>query len=210
MKFHFSLLCILTLVFASFATQGQGVNITVLDQTNKPLADAVIEIISPDVKTTTTAKIAHVAQEDLVFVPFVTAIQQGSLIEFPNRDKTRHHVYSFSSAKTFEIQLYSGKPEAPVPFDEPGIVVLGCNIHDYMLAYIYIGESPLLLVTDKEGKAQFPEVHAGELRLKIWHPWQVEALAEQVVTPDETGHLTFSLAIEDNEKPSAPKRGFGS
>ena len=210
MKFHFSLLCILTLVFSSFATQGQGVNITVLDQTNKPLADAVIEIISPDVKTTTTAKIAHVAQEDLVFVPFVTAIQQGSLIEFPNRDKTRHHVYSFSSAKTFEIQLYSGKPEAPVPFDEPGIVVLGCNIHDYMLAYIYIGESPLLLVTDKEGKAQFPEVPAGELRLKIWHPWQVEALAEQVVTPDETSHLTFSLAIEDNEKPSAPKRGFVS
>ncbi|MCC5450220.1 methylamine utilization protein [Rheinheimera sp. UJ51] len=210
MKFHSSLLGILMLVFASFASQGQGVSITVLDQTNKPLADAVIEIISPDFKTTTAAKIAHVAQEDLVFVPFVTAIQQGNLIDFPNRDKTRHHVYSFSSAKTFEIQLYSGKPEAPVQFDEPGIVVLGCNIHDYMLAYIYIGENPLLLVTDSEGKVNFPEVPKGELRLKIWHPWQVEALAEQVVTPDETNHLTFSLAIEDNEKPRAPQRGFGS
>lgn len=187
----------------------QSLTVQIYDQAKRPLADAVVEIISP-AATAVNSGIQHVAQEQLTFVPFVTAAPKGSLIDFPNRDKTRHHVYSFSSAKTFEIELYTGKPEEPVLFDEPGIVILGCNIHDYMLAYIYVGESPLLLVTDENGKVHFPEVPQETLRIKLWHPWQLEQQAEQLVSPPLKAGLSFTLAVEANEKPSPPKRGFGS
>ncbi len=187
----------------------QSLSIQIYDQENRPLADAVVEIISPTAAIVNSG-IQHVAQEQLTFVPFVTATPKGSLIDFPNRDKTRHHVYSFSSAKTFEIELYTGKPEEPVLFDEPGIVVLGCNIHDYMLAYIYVGESPLLLVTDENGKVYFPEVPQETLRIKLWHPWQLEQQTEQVVSAPLKTELSFTLAVAAKEKPRPPKRGFGS
>lgn len=199
-----------TLILANFLAvnvSSQELTLVVHDQANRPLADAVVEIVSSS-PGAVTSDVSHVAQEGLTFVPFVSAVQRGTLIDFPNRDKTRHHVYSFSSAKTFEIQLYSGKPQDPIQFDEPGIVVLGCNIHDYMLAYIYVGESPLLSVTDNEGKARFSSVPAGELRVKIWHPWQLENMAEQRLPT--SGDLKLILPVSAQEKPRAPKRGFGS
>lgn len=205
------LLLFLTLsCYLSVSVSARELTVVVYDQANQPLADAVIEIASQSSTAVQQSKINHVAQESLVFVPFVTAVQQGSLIDFPNRDKTRHHVYSFSSAKTFEIQLYSGIPADPVQFNEPGIVILGCNIHDYMLAYIYVGESPLLLVTDSEGKARFNAAPDDELRIKLWHPWQLDTVAEQRLVTPGSGTLTLTLPVSPQEKPRPPQRGFGS
>lgn len=209
-KFVKSLLGFILSNVLAISVFSQELTVFVYDQNNQPVADAVVEIVSPLVKSSPLAEPSHVAQEGLVFVPFVTAVQRGTLIDFPNRDKTRHHVYSFSSAKTFEIQLYSGIPADPIQFDEPGIVVLGCNIHDYMLAYIYVGESPLLSITDREGKAHFKSVPASELGIKLWHPWQLGNMAEQRLTPAAGGELTLKLPVTAQEKPKAPKRGFGS
>lgn len=181
----------------------------VSDQQQRPLADAVIELIPHQPLAETVQAAASVAQRGLMFTPFVTAVPRGSLVDFPNQDKTRHHVYSFSAAKSFEIQLYSGKPEQPVLFDQAGIVALGCNIHDYMQAYIYVGDSPLLAVTNSDGQAEFSQLPAGDFSVKIWHPWQLQPFAEQRLTLPGTSHQQFQLAVADNAKPSAPKRGFG-
>ena len=83
-----------------------------------------------------------VDQINLEFVPHVKPVVVGSPVYFPNKDDVRHHVYSFSPAKRFELPLYSGTPAAPVVFDRPGIVAIGCNIHDWMLGYIYVAETP--------------------------------------------------------------------
>lgn len=198
------------MLLLSASVSAQGLTITVVDQDNNPLADAVVEIVSSEAKAFQQTDVKHVAQESLVFVPFVTAVQQGSLIDFPNRDKTRHHVYSFSDAKTFEIQLYTGKPEEPILFDKPGIVTLGCNIHDYMLAYIYVGESALVQVSDSAGNVHFPTMPQAPLTLKLWHPWQVDTLAEQPLAAPLQHELKVTLPITTGqEKPTAPKRGFG-
>ena len=85
-----------------------------------------------------------VDQINLEFVPHVKPVVVGSPVYFPNKDDVRHHVYSFSPAKRFELPLYSGTPAAPVVFDRPGIVAIGCNIHDWMLGYIYVAETPYL------------------------------------------------------------------
>ncbi len=111
----------------------------VTDDKGKPIEDAVVSLMSlgtPPAAPLATAAIMD--QHDKEFVPYVLPVYVGTRVTFPNRDNIRHHVYSFSSAKKFELPLYIGTPAAPVVFDKPGVIALGCNIHDWMLAYIYV------------------------------------------------------------------------
>lgn len=113
---------------------------------------------------------ATIEQRNREFVPYVTIVQTGTAIEFPNRDPFKHHVYSFSAAKNFEIKLYAGKPAQPVVFDKPGEVALGCNIHDWMEAYILVVDSPYFAKTGSKGRALIANVPPGRYRLRLWHP----------------------------------------
>lgn len=204
------LFALLLLCCISLPVYSNTLSITLIDQHNRPLSDAVVEIVHKHAPSDSQGVTASVAQQGLLFTPFVSAVQRGSLVEFPNKDKTRHHVYSFSDAKTFEIQLYSGKPEQPVLFDKAGVVVLGCNIHDYMQAYIYVGTSPILTVTGADGAAVFSNLPAGEIEIKLWHPWQLQPVASHTLSINADTRLQYPLAVADNNKPTAPKRGFGS
>jgi hypothetical protein len=98
-----------------------------------------------------------------------TAVMDQQRKQFPNSDEIRHHVYSFSAAKRFELKLYKGVPLEPVIFDRPGPVVLGCNIHDRMIGYIYVASTPYLATTGQEGLAKIDGLPAGQYRVEIWH-----------------------------------------
>ncbi len=200
---------IAALGIALVATLGQvqAATILVVDQTGGPLEDAVVELVSPNASSLTPTT-GTMTQQGLLFVPYVLAVKAGTAVEFPNKDKTRHHVYSFSESKVFELKLYAGKPEKPVVFDKPGIVVLGCNIHDHMQAYVYVGTSALLAVTNAQGQAEFSKLPSGNATLKVWHPWQSSPIAEQQVNLSALP-TTLTLPITPAEKPKAPKRGFG-
>ena len=200
------LLCMLFLSAPMVKAAPQQVLIT--DQQGQPLADAVVELLDPANKAYRN-KPAEVAQQDLTFRPFVSAVQAGTPVDFPNQDKTRHHVYSFSPAKVFELKLYADKPEAPVLFDTPGVVALGCNIHDYMQAYVYVGESPFLAVTNEQGIATFDAMPAGAYQLKLWHPWQDQDVSAQSVTLP-LNSAEFKITVTRQEKPTRPKKGFGN
>ncbi|MFC4655980.1 MULTISPECIES: methylamine utilization protein [Rheinheimera] len=202
------LLLVLLFTFGLSTACLAEVTIQVNDQAGQPLEDAVVELISSQ-PGSGKAVHAEVRQQDLTFVPFVSAVVRGTKVEFPNMDKTRHHVYSFSPAKEFELKLYVGKPEAPVLFDKAGIVALGCNIHDYMQAYIYVGTSPHLAVTGKNGLVTLA-VPAGEYQLVLWHPWQNADWQPQKVTLSAGQIYQSSLAITHQQKPQKPKKGFGA
>ncbi|WP_031565693.1 methylamine utilization protein [Rheinheimera texasensis] len=189
------------------------VQIRILDQQGVPLADAVAELQQAQPQANLSAqavKPAEVAQKDLTFVPFVSAVQKGTQIEFPNQDKTRHHVYSFSPAKVFELKLYAGKPEAPVLFDKAGVVALGCNIHDYMQAFVYVGDSPYLAVSNNDGLVQLTGVVDGQYQLKVWHPWQDAEQPTVAVTVPAAAVIEIKLPVTRQEKPQKPKKGFGN
>ena len=109
------------------------------------------------------------------FVPFVKALTVGSAVFFPNNDSVRHHVYSFSPVKTFELPLYVGTPANPVVFDKPGIVTMGCNIHDWMLGYIYVADSPYVATTGRKGAAKLGSLPAGRYGVRVWHPRMTES-----------------------------------
>jgi hypothetical protein len=94
----------------------------------------------------------------------------GSAVSFPNKDTVRHHVYSFSPAKVFDLKLYAGTPTTQVVFGAPGVVVLGCNIHDKMAAWLLVVDTPYYAKTDTSGSATLTAVPGGNYTLRVWHP----------------------------------------
>lgn len=147
------------------------VQVAVTGAAGQPLADAVL-MLEPVGAKAATKPLANVemGQENKQFTPLVTVVTPGTRVAFPNRDTVRHHVYSFSEAKKFEIKLYVGRPENPVQFDLPGVVVLGCNIHDTMVGWIVVSETPWFAKTPAAGRATLADVPPGSYRLRTWHP----------------------------------------
>lgn len=142
------------------------------DDKARPLADAVVTLYGSHTTIPPAPGKATIAQIDKEFSPRVTVVPVGSQVWFPNRDSIRHHVYSFSAAKKFDIKLYAGDPPAPVFFDKPGLVVLGCNIHDWMIAYVYVTAAPYFGKTDARGKLSLSGITPGDYKIGFWHPEQ--------------------------------------
>lgn len=162
------LLCGLLFVGSSYAF-AQELNVTVQDQQGKPVQDAIVYIEGSNVKTAKPKVEQDIIQKGRQFHPLVTVVQTGTNIKFPNQDKVKHHVYSFSPAKKFELKLYSGVPATPVVFDQAGTVVLGCNIHDRMLAYVYIVDTPIFAKTNAQGLAVISDLPSGQYKVNTWH-----------------------------------------
>jgi plastocyanin len=145
---------------------------SVKDQHGKPVADTVVSATPLDPKNALRAKTPAVLidQVDKQFLAYVTPVYVGSKVRFPNNDNVRHQVYSFSPAKRFDLPLYAGTDAPPVLFDKPGVVVLGCNIHDWMIGYIYVSETPFFAKTGSAGTASLEDMPSGDYLVKIWHP----------------------------------------
>lgn len=143
----------------------------VRDGAGKALAGAVAFLESKDAQAASRpGPEVEIVQQKRQFEPAVTVVTVGTAVNFPNRDTVRHHVYSFSAVKKFEIKLYVGTPTAPVVFDTPGIAVLGCNIHDTMAAWVVAVQTPHHGVTGPDGGLALAGIPAGSYRLRTWHP----------------------------------------
>ena len=174
--------------------------VTVRDQQGRALQDAVV-IVRPVSGGRSAAPIRFawpmvVSQRNIAFDPYLLIVPVGSEVSFSNRDKVRHHVYSFSAAKRFEIKLF-GRQEAPqVVFDKPGPVALGCNIHDQMIAYIYVTDSPFTAKTAAGGEAVVKGLPAGAATLTIWRPdLQSRKPIAQTVNVTDGGRTTIAVAL---------------
>ena len=150
--------------------------VLVVDQHGAPVSNAVVSIPEGSI-TGVDSSPAVMDQVNKRFVPLVLAIPQGQEVIFPNSDNIRHHVYSFSEPKRFEIKLYKGTAKAALPFNEAGVVVLGCNIHDSMIGYIFVSPWPDFRVSDETGRLSF---EGTAQQLAVWHPW-VEGLSEPMM-----------------------------
>src|SRR5437868_10756761 len=111
----------------------------------------------------------EISQVKRQFTPQISVVTAGTTVAFPNLDSVRHHVYSFSPIKQFELKLYSGVPSKPVVFDKPGVAVIGCNIHDRMVAWVVVVDTPLYAMSEASGKARIASVPPGLYQLRVWH-----------------------------------------
>ncbi|WP_068376868.1 methylamine utilization protein [Paraglaciecola hydrolytica] len=164
-------------------------------QDNQAMPNAVIYLTpTKALSPSTPHSVAIMDQIDRQFSPHILVVQKDSQIRFPNSDSIKHHVYSFSPAKTFELQLYRGLDANPLLFSKTGIVELGCNIHDWMLGYVLVVDTPYFAKTNRQGQTQFDLVE-GEYRLNIWHP-RIKANSknlEQIIVVNGDTSLHFQL-----------------
>lgn len=180
----------------------------VADMQGVALADVVIE---PDVATSVRPSddVATIDQIDKQFKPHQILIEKGQRVDFPNSDNIRHHVYSFSKAKIFELKLYADMPERPIMFSDHGVVVLGCNIHDSMIGYIFVSKSADSVMTDKAGTATL-HTTSEITHVNIWHahnsagPETLQRIDLAELTQDSQGRYLINMAIT----PPAPRNSF--
>ncbi len=174
----------------------------IIDEAGEPVPDAVMVAVPLfDVPAPAAArKTELIEQSSQQFSRFVTPVFIGNPVAFPNKDQVKHHVYSFSPAKTFEIPLYAGLPEKPIVFDKPGVVTLGCNIHDWMLAFIYVSESPFFAKSDRQGRAEIANLPPGKYEVRVWHPavQAPEAMTRKSVelSRDASDRLQWAINIK--------------
>jgi len=176
-----------------------------LDGSNEPVANAVVSVDSARPGTPVSAEIY---QKDRAFHPHVLVVPVGSSVDFPNRDNTQHHVYSFSPAKTFNIELYADRPAAPIVFDKPGIVELGCNIHDHMQGFVVVTDTASVGQTDASGRVtlsiapQGTESSQDKVTIEIWHP-RLPDNTRPVTREIERGSEPAIVALNLEPEPSA-------
>lgn len=186
--------------FAAMAglAHAASVQVDLSDAAGKPLADAVVFLESAEAKRLVKPQTGvEMAQERRQFVPVTMVVPVGTEVLFPNRDTVRHHVYSFSPTKKFELKLYTGTPSKPVLFDQAGVVVLGCNIHDQMTGWILVVDTPYYASSPATGKVQIDNVPPGSYKLRAWHnrlPVGAPAL-EQALTVPATGNASATVRM---------------
>lgn len=157
-----------------------------------PVKDAVAYAVPEGKAPPPPARPVVLDQRNRLFVPHVLPVQTGTPVSFPNSDNVRHQVYSFSAAKRFQLPLYAGTPAVPVVFDKPGVVTLGCNIHDQMSAYIVIVDTPYFALA-VNGRAQLSGLPAGRYEVRVWHAGMRAEPTPQVLVlgPNEQRSVTF-------------------
>jgi len=196
-RYRRSFLPMLLLVCVTASAGAGNIVIAVKDGGGAPVKDAVVYALPVSGKAPGAKARAVVAQHDKQFVPYVSAIQVGSPVQFPNQDSVKHHLYSFSPTKKFEVPLYSGTPPNPIVFDRPGVVTLGCNIHDWMIGYILVVPTPWFTVTGADGEAKLHDLPAGMYDLEIWQP----RLRDPSSRPHQRAAVDTNISFQLDLKP---------
>jgi len=204
-RFASHLLVAVAWLLAAVSAQAADVTVVVRDSSGHPVADAVV---SAEIggQSAPTPEHVVISQHDMMFMPFVTVIPVGSTVTFTNLDPFRHHVYSFSPTRRFEIKLFAQSERRSILFDRPGLVAVGCNIHDQMQAFIQVVDTPFARKTDAAGRVTLRGLPSGALRLRVWHPY-LRAPGNEVVVPVAAGAATVPVSLR-LRRPAPMQHGY--
>jgi len=169
--------------------------ITITDTAGHPAPNAVVAMTSasPPESSRLPAD-AVIDQRKETFLPLVTLVRKGGRVIFTNNDTTMHQVYSFSPIKQFAFEIDEGRKSDPVIFERAGVAAIGCNIHDHMIAYVYVADTPWVAITDSQGRGQI-EAPPGNYRVEVWHPQLAPGRALPSSTLAVKGPAKFALSV---------------
>jgi len=168
-----------------------AIEVQVIDQEGRPVQNAVVSIPEGGIEIVNSVP-AIMDQVKRQFKPIVLAVEKGREVVFPNSDNIRHHVYSFSEPKKFQIKLYKDQPKKPITFEQGGIVVLGCNIHDSMIGYIFVSPWPSFQVSPESGRVSF---EGNPKKIAIWHPWTTGLEKPEIISFSELKKNDFKIQL---------------
>jgi len=189
---------------AAATANAAGLNVRIVDQHGTPVADAVVTVVPEGATARSgpapTPETRVIDQKNLMFMPYIEVFRPGDSVVFRNSDNTRHHVYSFSPVKAFEFVLTPGQSSAPLMLDKNGVVAVGCNIHDRMIAYLYISDAPWIAHSGPDGKVTFDSLPAGPYDVRVWQPRLRPNKPDLAQTATVLGNadpqtLTFTLSL---------------
>lgn len=192
---------LLALLLAARALASAEVSVVVKDAKGEAVPDAVIALYALDAAPAADPATApvEIVQKDQEYSPFVTVVRVGTEVVFPNQDDIQHHIYSLSRAKRFEKPLYAPGAHESVVFDQPGIVTLGCNIHDWMVAYVVVLPTPHFAKTDARGTAQL-RAPAGRYRIEVWHPRLTTPDTRETTLGPGATPLSYTLKLKPDRR----------
>ncbi len=191
-------------LLAATAARAADFSATIKSSKGEVVADAVLSLIpldaAPPLTPAPAAPTPEISQQNQEFTAYVTVVQAGAKVMFPNQDTVQHHLYSLSKPKKFELPLYNPGAAESLTFDVSGVVTLGCNIHDWMLAYLIIVPTPYFAKSDSLGAAQVA-APAGRYRLELWHPRLAAPQTEEITLADgPAGHRDFILPLKPDRR----------
>jgi plastocyanin len=205
------------ITFATVGFAAGNLAVSATDKDSAPIADLIVWLTPLDAPMPALPPagsiIATVEQINEEFDPYTIAVRSGTLVKFPNLDDVQHHVYSLSRPSKFDIPLYGGNKSESVIMDQAGVVPVGCNIHDWMLSYIVVVESPWFGQSTATGRIALAEVPAGRYTLSAWHPRLRKAHEQEVsVGPTDTSAVTIELSLRADRRirraPTAGGKGY--
>jgi plastocyanin len=207
--------CVTLVAYTSSMFAGAAdISLKVTDRDGHGVDQVVVTATPLTAPVTLAPKPAVMDQRNLAFVPRVLVVGVGARVEFPNNDSVSHQVYSFSAAKRFQLPLYKGEIHPPVVFDRPGLVVLGCNIHDSMVGYIYVTDAPYFGTTETDGALELEDLPPGDYRIALWSPFIADPPASLTRTvhldanaPAVTG-IQLSSALRAKPEPRPRRRDW--
>ena len=167
-------LALFLLLAGPLSARAADLAVSVRTSAGKPVADAVVMVRPQAGVPRGPIRFPwpyRMAQQAMKFAPFVLVVPVGADVSFPNLDLVLHHVHSFSPAKTFELKLYGHDETRTVRFDKPGAVAVGCNIHDTMVGFIRVVDTPFAAKTNAAGEAVIHDLPAGAAAVTLWHPY---------------------------------------
>lgn len=199
MASRFMFLCAAAFLCAAPALAA-SVSISITDTNGHPAAGAVVSLAPQagggSLPLSHLPQSAIIDQRNETFIPLVSVIQRGGNVVFTNNDTTMHQVYSFSAIKQFAFEIDEGQRSAPVVFDKPGVAAIGCNIHDQMITYVYVADTPFVTQTGADGGGQITGVPAGSYTVSVWHPQLAPGAQPPTATLDvASGEAKFALAL---------------
>jgi len=170
------------------------------DGHGNPAANAVVTLRREGDNGTIqrTAAMKIIDQRDETFIPYVEIFRPGDQVVFRNSDRTRHHVYSFAPAKTFEFVIAPGDSSPPITLDHVGEIAVGCNIHDQMITHLYVSDAPWVTRSPADGRVVFSELPNGTYQIEVWHPQLRPGRPgprQAIVVDDAAVSVTFSLSL---------------
>lgn len=195
----------------SFSTRAHATELRVqlsAGEAQVDMSEAVVSLHSSAPHPTPTGGgRAVMDQRASSFLPRILPVRVGTRVSFPNSDRIRHQVYSFSEAKPFELPLYAGAEAPPVDFDKPGVVVVGCNIHDSMIGYVVVLDTPHFVRAGQDGTAQL-DAPPGVYRLQVWHPRLAGPALQRSITLEagKAQRLPVAIGVRVTAKGQSPNR----
>jgi plastocyanin len=189
-----TLLLASTALLLTIRISAATLDVQVKDEKGAPVADAVVYAVPETQQIPSGHKVATMDQKNRMFAPHVLPIQTGTWVEFPNNDDIRHQVYSQSPAMKFQLPLYKGTLARPLQFPRPGVILLGCNIHDQMSAYIIVVDTPYFAKTEG-GKATLRDMVAGKYAVHVWYQGMGDEPKVETLTVADADHPSLSFVV---------------